>query len=122
VSTVYMFANETVNFDFSHQQGRISTLWLGTIFLRDDQPAALSSSMAELWRHLARRGLGLDSVFHATTDRQEVQVEVFRLPGCYRLGLGIKRSRSKFGQVVNEVLEQCVEHEVPCVSSLVEQW
>jgi hypothetical protein len=79
VSTVYVFADETGNFDFSLQRDASRYFGVGTIVLRDDQPAALSSSMAQLRRDLAWRGLGLDSFFHATTDRQRVRDEVFGL-------------------------------------------
>src|SRR5882757_882202 len=77
VSNVYIFADETGNFDFSRKSGATRYFGVGTIALRDDNVSILTSSMAQLRRDIAWKGLGLDSFFHATTDKQAVRDEVF---------------------------------------------
>lgn len=79
MATVYVFADETGNFDFSRRNGASRYFGVGTVVLRDEQPAALSAELGQLRRQLAWRKQGLDSYFHATEDTQEVRDEVFRV-------------------------------------------
>jgi hypothetical protein len=79
MATIYVFADETGNFDFSRKPGATTYFGVGTIVLRDNEPAALSSDMAQLRRELAWRSWGLDSCFHATEDKQPIRDEVFKL-------------------------------------------
>ncbi|MEV7092965.1 DUF3800 domain-containing protein [Amycolatopsis sp. NPDC051045] len=79
MSTVYVFADETGNFDFSRHKSATKYFGVGTIVLRDHEPDALSADMAQLRRELAWKDQGLDSCFHATEDKQPVRDEVFGL-------------------------------------------
>jgi len=81
VATVYVFADETGNFDFSRNNGASKYFGVGTIVLRDNQPEALSAELGQLRRTLAWRNQGLDSYFHATCDAQAVRDEVFQVIG-----------------------------------------
>lgn len=79
MAIVYVFADETGNFDFSRKNGASKYFGVGTIVLRDEQPAALSADLGQLRRALAWRSQGLDSFFHATYDKQPVRDEVFKV-------------------------------------------
>jgi len=79
MATVYVFADETGNFDFSRKQDASKYFGVGTIVLRDGHPAKLSAEMSQLRRELAWKGWGLDSCFHATEDKQPVRDEMFKL-------------------------------------------
>lgn len=79
MATVYVFADETGNFDFTRKQDASRYFGVGTIVLRDSQPATLSADMIQLRRELAWKSLGLGSCFHATEDKQLIRDEVFDL-------------------------------------------
>jgi hypothetical protein len=75
----YVFADEFGNFDFSRNQGASRYYAVGTVTLFDDEPAALRHALHELRTRLAWKGIGLDSAFHATTDRQDIRDEVYKV-------------------------------------------
>lgn len=81
MATVYVFADETGNFDFTRKNGASRYFGVGTAVLRDDQPAEISADLGQLRRNLAWQNHGLDSYFHATEDSQTVRDEVFRVIG-----------------------------------------
>lgn len=79
MARVYVFSDESGNFDFSRNRGASRYFALGTITLKDNGPRALRADLLQLRIDLAWRNLGLDSCFHATDDLQVIRDEVFGL-------------------------------------------
>lgn len=79
VSTVFLFSDETGNFDFSRNRGASRYFGVGTLLLRDDGPDRLCAELTRLRRRLAWAHHGLDSCFHATQDSLPVREAVFAL-------------------------------------------
>jgi hypothetical protein len=76
VGRVYLFADEAGNFDFSRRQGATRYFILGTVTTPD---TSVGSDLVELRRDLAWQGVGLETTFHATEDKQVVRDAVFSL-------------------------------------------
>jgi hypothetical protein len=74
MARLYVFADESGNFDFSRKQDASAYFILTTLTTTSCQ---VGSEVLELRRHLAWEGLGLDREFHATTDQQIVRDRVF---------------------------------------------
>jgi hypothetical protein len=72
----YVFADECGNFDFSAKLGASKYFILTTVCAGD---CAAGDDLLRLRRKLAWEGMGLDSEFHATTDKQIVRDRVFAL-------------------------------------------
>jgi len=72
----YVFADESGNFDFSRGTGASKYFILTTITAESCQ---VGDALLGLRRELAWQGLGLDSEFHATTDKQAVRDQVFQV-------------------------------------------
>jgi hypothetical protein len=79
LARVYLLADEAGNFDFRRRAGATSYFVLCTIRLDESSVGGISARCLELRRELAWQGIALDSTFHATTDKQLVRDEVFRL-------------------------------------------
>lgn len=77
MARVYVFSDESGNFDFAHKRGATRYFGLGTIVLRDDEPRMLRADLLQLRTELAWRRLGLDSAFHASEDLQDVRDAVY---------------------------------------------
>lgn len=75
MARVYVFADESGNFDFSLKQGASKYFLLGTLVL---DPQA-GEALLRLRRDLAWAGVGLDSTFHASEDEQAVRDAVFKM-------------------------------------------
>lgn len=73
---VYLFADEAGNFDFRNKPGASRYFILGTLVIPNTD---LGDRLLTLRRELAWQGVGLDSTFHATTDKQVVRNEVFNV-------------------------------------------
>lgn len=91
MARIYLFSDESGNFDFSRNPGASRYFSIGTLVLRDGEPAQLRGELLSLRERLAWRGHGLDTAFHATKDAQVVRDEVFELlarhPGRYGVTL-----------------------------------
>lgn len=74
---MYVYADESGNFDFSRASGASRYFAVGTVVLRDQEPAAISADILELRRDLVWRGHDVDAAFHATRDKQVVRDQVF---------------------------------------------
>jgi hypothetical protein len=72
----YLFADEAGNFDFSTRPGASRYFIIGTVTMTE---TALGNDLVELRRDLAWQGVGLESCFHATEDKQIVRDQVFAL-------------------------------------------
>lgn len=79
MARIYIFSDESGNLDFSRGSGATRYFAVGTLAMSDEQPSLLRAALLSLRQDLAWRGHGLDSSFHATTDRQAVRDEVFQL-------------------------------------------
>src|SRR6267154_1718997 len=75
MARVYVFADESGNFDFSLKDGASKYFLLGTLAL---DPQA-GEALLRLRRDLAWAGIGLESTFHASEDEQAVRDAVFRM-------------------------------------------
>jgi hypothetical protein len=73
---IYVFADESGNFDFSRQHGATKYFILCTLTAGD---CRLGDELLKLRRELAWRGVGLNTEFHATTDTQAIRDEVFKV-------------------------------------------
>lgn len=73
---VYLFSDEAGNFDFSNGHGASKFFILGTVTMAD---TSVGIDLIELRRELAWKGVGLESSFHATEDKQVVRDKVFDL-------------------------------------------
>jgi len=76
VPRLYLFANESGNFDFSRGRGASRYFILTTVALVDTE---VGDALLALRRELAWDRVGLDTEFHATTDAQAVRDRVFTL-------------------------------------------
>ncbi len=72
----YVFADESGNFDFSRGQSASKYFILTTVAPPD---CRVGAAVLDLRRELAWKNRGLDSEFHATTDRQDVRDDVFAI-------------------------------------------
>jgi hypothetical protein len=72
----YVFADECGNFDFSRKPGASKYFILTTVCIPD---CSAGDALLCLRRELAWEGIGLDSDFHATDNRQAVRDRVFAL-------------------------------------------
>lgn len=79
VARIYLFADETGNFDFSRKQGASRYFGVGTVVLDGDATDMLRAGLLRLRTDLAWKRLGLDTTFHATTDAQAVRDFTFPL-------------------------------------------
>lgn len=98
MARVYVFSDESGNFDFSRSRGATRYFGLGTVALRDGEPRVLRADLLQLRMDLAWRQLGLDSAFHATTDAQAVRDEVFRVLARHPLRIDVtilEKSKAK---------------------------
>lgn len=73
---VYLFADEAGNFDFRNRSGASRFFIVGTVTLGNP---AVGNDLIELRRELAWQGVGLESSFHASEDKQIVRDAVFTL-------------------------------------------
>lgn len=71
---VYLFSDEAGNFDFRTGRGATKYFILGTVVMTDTD---VGHELIELRRELAWQGVGLESCFHATEDKQVVRDAVF---------------------------------------------
>lgn len=71
---VYVFADESGNFDFSREAGASKYFLVGTVTMLD---LTLEQRLLDLRRELAWRKLPISSGFHASEDRQAVRDAVF---------------------------------------------
>jgi hypothetical protein len=71
---IYVFGDESGNFDFSLKPGASRYFMIGTIALRDP---SVGNDLLSVRRELAYRGIGLQSPFHAAEDTQAVRDAVF---------------------------------------------
>ena len=78
---VYVFADESGNFDFSRRPGASRYLMLGSVLTEDP---AIGDCLVRLRRDLAHAGLGTTSTFHASEDQQAVRDRVFAEIGATR--------------------------------------
>lgn len=76
MARVHVFSDEAGNFDFKAAPGATRYFILGTVTIRDLQ---LGTQLQDLRRELAWQGVGLESSFHATEDKQFVRDQVFGL-------------------------------------------
>src|SRR3990172_5967439 len=76
----YVFADESGNFDFSTRLGETKYFILTTLTATD---CSLGDGLLALRRDLAWRAIGLDTEFHATTDKQAIRDEVFKVLQTY---------------------------------------
>lgn len=72
----YIFADESGNFDFNRKPGASRYFILTTITCDSYK---VGDALLNLRRDLAWQGLGLNSEFHATEDKQEIRNHVFRI-------------------------------------------
>lgn len=73
-NVVYIFGDESGNFDFSNNQGATRYFMLTTIMMEN---CSVGDALLELRRELAWKDVLLTEQFHASTDRQEVRDYVF---------------------------------------------
>ncbi|BEP13272.1 hypothetical protein acdb102_15830 [Acidothermaceae bacterium B102] len=73
---MHLFADEAGNFDFRDRVGASNYFILGTVTLTD---TAVGDRLLQLRRDLAWQGVGLESCFHASEDKQVVRDAVIRL-------------------------------------------
>lgn len=76
MARVYVFADESGNFDFSKKRGASRYFILTTVTIPE---CAVGDELQKLRREMAWRGVGLASEFHASVDSQDVRNEVFGL-------------------------------------------
>lgn len=76
MARVHVFADESGNFDFKRSDGASRYFILTTIALTE---CSIGDELLELRRELTWKGLGLQTEFHAATDKQAVRDEVFAL-------------------------------------------
>lgn len=76
MSDVYVFADESGNFDFRRQPGASKFFILCTVTMQD---CSLGNDLLSLRRELAFKGIGPQRYFHASEDQQVVRNEVFAL-------------------------------------------
>lgn len=74
MTRIYLFADESGNFDFSRKEGA-SKYFIVTTITADS--CDVGDALIGLRRDLAFEGMGLETAFHATTDRQAVRDRVF---------------------------------------------
>jgi hypothetical protein len=76
MAMVYVFADESGNFDFSRKQGATTYFILTTVTMND---GAVAGALAHLRRELACDGIGLDGKpFHCAEEKQAVRDRVFQ--------------------------------------------
>jgi hypothetical protein len=71
-----LFSDEAGNFDFRVGRGATKYYIIGTVVMED---TSIGTELIELRRELAWQGVGLESCFHATEDKQVVRDQVFDL-------------------------------------------
>lgn len=71
---IYVFADESGNFDFSRNKGASKYFILTTVTITT---FTAGLALQELRSELAWEGVGLSDAFHATTDKQELRDKVF---------------------------------------------
>ncbi|HEX8395475.1 MAG TPA: DUF3800 domain-containing protein [Longimicrobium sp.] len=71
---ISVFADESGNFDFSRKQGASRYFILTTVTCAS---FSVGDALLRLRREIAWEGHGMDSEFHATTDKQAVRDQVF---------------------------------------------
>jgi hypothetical protein len=76
VAQVYLFSDEAGNFDFKRGSGASKYFIIGTVVMDD---TSVGTDLMDLRRDLAWQGVGLESCFHATEDKQIVRDQVFGL-------------------------------------------
>lgn len=74
MARVYVFGDEAGNFDFARKQGASLYFMIGTITIGSTDAG---DELLRLHRELAWQGVGLESAFHASTDKQVVRDQVF---------------------------------------------
>lgn len=74
MARVYIFADESGNFDFSRNRGATRYFILTTVTVRD---CGVGDALLALRRKMAFEGDGLSTEFHATTDKQSIRDRVF---------------------------------------------
>ncbi|WP_322750519.1 MULTISPECIES: DUF3800 domain-containing protein [unclassified Frankia] len=89
MSRVYVFADESGNFDFSRKPGASRYFSVGTVVQRDDGPGRLAADLNQLRHDLAWQGIGLDGAFHATEDTQQVRDAVFKTLAVHPLRVDV---------------------------------
>jgi hypothetical protein len=80
LSRIYLFVDEAGNLDFSPRGSRYFIL---TSVAIDD--CSIEKDILELRRRLAWEGLDINRAFHASSDRQVVRDEVFKVIGKHNL-------------------------------------
>lgn len=76
----YIFADESGNFDFKTGNGASRYFAVGTVTIDGDHARSeLNRKLSDLKYDMANRGVPVDGWFHATTDKQAVRDEVFKL-------------------------------------------
>lgn len=78
MSLVYIFGDESGNFDFSNSEGASRYLIITTVTVQD---CSIGDDLLELKRQLHWEGYEVKDHFHATDDRQAVRDRVFDLLG-----------------------------------------
>lgn len=78
MSRVYIFGDESGNFDFRAAPSASRYFMVSTVTVHD---CALGSDLLELKRRLHWEGYPVNDYFHATEDKQAVRDEVFGLIG-----------------------------------------
>lgn len=73
-NVVYIFGDESGNFDFSNNEGATSYFILTTVTMNN---CSIGDALLQLRRELAWKDVLLTEQFHASTDRQEVRDCVF---------------------------------------------
>lgn len=76
MARISIFADESGNFDFSRKNGASRYFILTTVSCPD---FGVGDALLDLRRELAWAGIGVESEFHATTDKLEVRARVFDL-------------------------------------------
>lgn len=71
---IYIFGDESGNFDFSNHRGATRYFILTTVLMKN---CAVGDSLLELRRELAWKDVLLTEQFHASTDRQQIRDYVF---------------------------------------------
>ena len=73
-TVVYIFGDESGNFDFSQKQGASRYFILTTVMMKS---CAVGDALLQLRRELAWKDVLLTEQFHASSDRQAVRDQVF---------------------------------------------
>lgn len=75
----YMFSDESGDLQCRADPNVSKFFAVGTLTVTEDETAAIRAAMINLRDELAWRSQGLDTTFHATTDKQAIRDEVFKV-------------------------------------------